>query len=452
MMLKQELAQKLNQHQMLGVAILQMSTLELDSFLQNLSESNPVVELDENFFAPEPSCDSKLIQKLRWLEENDDQNRFYQTMDEDSRDPLARVASAGGLEETLQRFLYRQIDVLALPDAVATALRYLVDCLDDDGYLRTDLAELSRTSGIPLSCLEEARSILHTMDPAGVGAADLSQCLTLQLQRMGESGAVLEIAEQYLEPLARHHYRAIAAQLGIPAEQVQVCERIIQQLNPRPGGNFDSKESIGYVQPDVFVTEEADGFQARTRQGQRRPFHISAFYQELMAHSDDPHVLEYLSKNLQQATNILQAVEQRESTLQRCAQVIADVQQDFFRRGPIGLVPLRMADVAQMLGVHESTISRAVREKYLQCRMGIFPMSYFFSRSSSSSEQGGANAAARTLLRQLIDQEDKAHPLSDQKLCALMEQEGYALSRRTVAKYREEMNIPGTAGRRRNCV
>ena len=111
-----------------------------------------------------------------------------------------------------------------------------------------------------------------------------------------------------------------------------------------------------------------------------------------------------------------------------------------------------MADVAQSLGVHESTVSRAVREKYLQCRMGIFPMSYFFSRSSASAEQSGANVAARIRLRQLIDQEDKAHPLSDQKLCELLAQDGYTLSRRTVAKYREEMNIPGTSGRRRSCV
>lgn len=452
MVLKQELVQKLNQHQMLGVAILQMSTLELDTYLQNLSESNPVVELEEDFFAPETSSDSKLIQKLRWLEENDYQNRFYQSIDEDIKDPLATVSSAGGLEETLQRFLCRQIDTMTLSAPTTSALRYLVACLDDDGYLRADLRDLSRTSGIPMSCVKEACSILRTMDPAGVGASDLSQCLILQLQRMGHSGAVLEIVRHYLEPLAKHRYRAIAAQLGITTEQVQECERVIQQLNPRPGANFDCRESINYIQPDVIVTEEPDGFKARTRRSQRQPFHINAFYQDLLDHSDDPHVLEYLSEKVQQAVSILQAVEQRESTLQRCAQVIVDIQRRFFHQGPIALVPLRMADVAQSLGVHESTVSRAVREKYLQCRMGIFPMSYFFSRSSASAEQSGANVAARIRLRQLIDQEDKAHPLSDQKLCELLAQDGYTLSRRTVAKYREEMNIPGTSGRRRSCV
>ncbi|HIR31924.1 MAG TPA: RNA polymerase factor sigma-54 [Candidatus Faecousia faecavium] len=446
MFLKQEQVQKLNQSQILRSTLLQMSTVELDAYLTDLAQSNPVVELEEGFsdFSP----DNKLLQKLRWLEENDYQNRFYRPAEEEFADPLDRASTSGGLEETLLRFLLRQIDRLNLSPQTAAAARYLAACLDDDGYLRTPVEELANAGVLALPCLKEGLAVLQSLEPAGVGAATLSQCLTLQLERLGESGPVREIVSTYLEPLAKHHYRFIASQMGISLEQVQQCQRLIQQLNPRPGGDFEGCETVGFIQPDVIVTEEQDGFFVQTRRGQQPPFHLNAFYQELLDQSDDPHVLEYLSEKMRQATAILQAVEQRESTLQRCAQAIVDRQHAFFRQGPGGLLPLRMADIAQSLGIHESTVSRAVREKYLQCSMGIFPMSYFFSRSSAAPELSGSGAAARTRLRQLIDQEDKTRPLSDQKLCQLLTQEGYSLSRRTVAKYREEMNIPGTAGRR----
>lgn len=452
MILKQEVTQKLNQSQILRVTLLQMSSLELDTYLQELSESNPVVELELDMAAADISPDTRLLQKFQWLEESDYQNRFYRSAPEDAGDPLAAASTTGGLEDTLSRFLQRQIQGLSLHASLIRAVRYLADCLDDDGYLRVPLEDLSQVGGISMDLLSRALPVLQSLEPAGVGAQDLSQCLALQLERSHYTGPALEIVRHHLPAMARGHYHAIAAQLGIQQSQVMDCCRLIQQLSPRPGAGFETTDSVGYIQPDVSITLEAGAFQVVTRRGQRPPFQISTFYQDLLKQSDDPHVLEYLTEKLRQAENVLQAVEQRESTLQRCAQVIAREESRFFREGPIALVPLRMADVAQELGVHESTVSRALRGKYLQCPKGIFSMSYFFSRSSAPSERSGANASARTRLRQLIDQEPKDHPLSDQQLCQMLTLEGYDLSRRTVAKYREQMNIPGTSGRRRNVL
>lgn len=450
MELIQSQVQRLNQQQLQSVELLQMSTLELERYLRELTQENPMVELDESRGEPERPQDEELFRRLLWLEDNDHQNRYYQHVGEDELDPLARIGTEGGLEETLFRFLSRQLYQLELDEDTAQTVRYLAACLDEDGYLRAPLAELAQDASIPLERLERCAQILRSLEPAGVGAADLSQCLELQLRRIHETGPALEIVRSHLEALARRHYRAIAAQLSISVEEVRRAEAIIQELEPRPGALFEQPVQVQYVLPDVFIEEVGDELVARLRTGERAPFQISGYYRNLLRQSGDREVKEYLTGKLRQAESVLQALAQRDSTLRRCAQVIAQRQRDFFRSGPQALQPMRLADVAQELGLHESTISRAVREKYLQCSRGVYPMSYFFSRSAASQQQESqvGGTAARALLRRLIDQEDKEKPLSDQKLCQSMAELGCPISRRTVAKYREELNIPGAAGRR----
>ena len=452
MELIQSQVQRLSQQQLQGVELLQMSAQELESYLRELSQENPVVELEEHFApAQESPREEDLLRRLRWLEDNDRQNHYYQHIDEEELDPLVRVSGTGGLEETLVRFISRQLDRLGVEEELDRAVRYLAACLDGGGYLRFSLEELSGQTGIPLSRMKQALALLHSLEPAGVGAADLSQCLELQLLRIGETGPALAIVRDHLEALAKRHYRAIASALGITVEQVREAEGIIRELEPRPGAVFEQPEQVAYIQPDVFVAEEEGRFVARTRGGERPPFRISAYYRDLLSQSGEQEVREYLTGKLRQAEGVLWAIGQRERTLLRCAQAITERQQDFFRLGPQALVPLRMADVAQELGVHESTVSRSIREKYLQCARGVYPMSYFFSRSATADQSGAAvgGTAARALLKQLLDQEDKSRPLSDQKLSEEMERQGCPISRRTVAKYREEMNIPGASGRKR---
>ena len=452
MELIQSQVQRLSQQQLQSVELLQMSAQELESYLRELSQENPVVELEEQPSAPVQTStrEDELLRRLRWLEDNDHQNRYYQHVDEEELDPLARASGTGGLEETLVRFLSRQLDRMELEEGLDRLVRYLAACLDESGYLRFSLEELSGQTGASPDRMKEALALLQSLEPAGVGAADLSQCLELQLLRIGEEGPALAIVRDHLEALAKRHYRAIAAALGITQEQVRQAEGVIRELEPRPGAIFDQPEQVAYIQPDVFVTEEEGRFVARTWGGERPPFRISAYYRDLLAQSGEREVREYLTGKLRQAEGVLWAIGQREHTLLRCAQSIAQHQQDFFRFGPQALAPLRMADVARELEIHESTVSRTIREKYLQCTRGVYPMSYFFSRSATADQSGAVGGtAARALLKQLLDQEDKSCPLSDQKLCEGMERQGCPISRRTVAKYREEMNIPGASGRKR---
>lgn len=443
MELLQKQTQTLDQRQIRRLEVLQMSAAELWNYLQEFSQENPVVDLNDA--APtEPDKGDRQLQHLRWLADSDRQNRWYQR-DYES-DPIARVGVGGGLEETLPQFIGRQLDRLRLDGDTARTVGFLASCLDGDGYLRTPLDELSGDSGIPLPLMERSLTVLRTLEPAGVGAESLSQCLALQLERAGVGGPALAIVRDHLEALARHRYRSIAGKLGVSVDEVLAAQRTIRELDPRPGAVFEQPGHTAYVYPDIFV-EAGDGrFVARARAGDRPAFQINGYYRELLANSGQPEVKDYLRRKVQAAQDVLDAIAQRQDTLLRCAQAIVDRQEDFFRVGEPALRPLRMADVAEAVGIHESTVSRAVREKYLQCRQGVYPLGWFFSRGGAGDGMGGT--AARAALRRLIDGEDKAHPLSDRMLCEALAAEGCPVSRRTVAKYRDELNIPGASGRK----
>ena len=447
MELQQTQTQKLSQRQLYSVELLRLSTLELEGYVRELAQENPLVELEEVSAQPQGEGKDDLLGRLRWLEDNDRQNWFYQKFSDEELDPLSRVGTSGGLEETLVSFLSRQLDRLRLEEGEARLVRYLIYCLDDDGYLRTPLAELSRHGAIPLPRLEGALATLKTMEPAGVGAAELSECLALQLERIGETGPALAIVQDHLETLAKRHDRAIAAKLSITPAQVEKARRTIRELDPRPGAVFQRTEQVFYIQPDLIVEEQEGQLVVKPARGERPPFRVSRYYQKMLKQSEDKEVREYLTEKLRQAENVLWAARQRGSTLLRCAQVIVERQREFFHSGPETMRPLRMGEVAQELGLHESTVSRAVREKYLQCPQGLYPLSWFFTRSAGAGE-GVSGTAARKLVLRLIDGEDKGKPLSDQQLCERMAREGCPISRRTVAKYREELGIPSASGRK----
>lgn len=450
MILKQSQEQKLSQWQVLRMNLLQMSYLELGNYLQQLEETNPLVEREEAYGGTSEKMSDHLLAQLQWLEENDYQNRYYQPTEEERTDPMFRLGDDGGLEDTLLRFLTRQIQQLRLEKQQEKLLLFLSANLDDDGYLRQDLESLSSLLRTPQSQLEASLEILQSLEPAGVGARNLAECLTIQLERLGHHGPPVMLVQTCLEQLAKHQYRSVAQKLNASVEDVHRWEALIQSLDPRPGAAFHRNVGAQYVQPDVLVEEGETGLLVRLARGDRAPFQINAFYRGLLESSEDPELRRYLTEKLQQAQQVLQAVEQRNSTLLRCVQSIAARQEAFFRLGPQALKPMKMAEVALELGVHESTVSRAVREKYLQCSSGIYPVSFLFSRGVAAAEgESVSTEVIKQRLKALIDAEDRAKPLSDQKLCDLLAREGHVLSRRTVAKYREQMQIPGTSGRKK---
>ena len=443
--LKQTL--KLSPQMLQSMEILQMSTLELNEYIQELVQENPAVELTEPA-GPEDESE-ELWRRMQSMAELDHQNRQYVTADRDELDPLARVGTDGGLRETLLIHLTRQLERSRASTLVLRGAQFLAASLDENGYLRDGLADLAQAAGLPVSVLEAGLRLLQALDPPGVGARNLSECLALQLQRQGDEGLALAIVQTQLERLGRKQYHAIAQELGVRQEAVLAAEQKIQSLNPRPGSAFAGREEPGYLIPDLAVVETKEGLTVVYQSAYTPTLQMSGYYCNLQRQSTDPEVKQYLNDKIKQAQFAIQAVEQRRSTLLDCARAIVRRQESFFRNAGGSLLPLRLSDVAQELSIHESTVSRAIREKYLQCARGIYPLSFFFSREVGGSGEGNSAHQIKSRLTQLVAQEDKNCPLSDQKLCQLLEAEGCTISRRTVAKYRDELGLPSASGRRR---
>ena len=262
----------------------------------------------------------------------------------------------------------------------------------------------------------------------------------------------MTIARDYLDALSKSRYSLIARETGAPQDEVRAaCDRI-RSLNPRPGTGFSARENLTYISPDIIVVSFPDHFELLTNDYFFPALSISTYYTRLLKESDEDEVKVYLTGKVRQAKWLVRSIEQRRSTLMGCAKCILDLQEPFFRHGPGHLVPMSLADVAARLGVHESTVSRAVKDKYIQCSQGVYPLSYFFSRSLSTSSDSSSETAspdfAKALIRKLIAGEDKHRPLSDQKLCEQMAEQGCIISRRRAAKYRDELRIANSAGRK----
>ena len=448
--------QTLSPQMMQSMEILQMGSQELLEYIQDQVQENPVLEMEEKYGKGDDTA--VLQRKLEWLESTDAQNRYYHQQDteDDEKDPISNYGTVDEREENLYLYVLSQLEVMDLEPELLPVGRFLVESLNQNGWLDESVEDLAEELGKPVEEVEKALAAVQSLEPAGVGARNLSECLVLQLQRRHEdSELAIRIARDYLDPLSKSRYGLIAKSLGVCQEEVRTACDLIRTLNPRPGGGFAARENLVYINPDLFVVNFPDHFELLTNDYFFPDLNISGYYCRMLKSTEDNEVKDYLMGKVRQAKWVVHSIEQRRSTLLRCAECILELQEAFFRRGPGHLKPMCLADIAQKVGVHESTVSRTVRDKYLQCASGVYPLSYFFSRSlgapaarPGTEENTSSPDFAKALLKKLIGGEDKHKPLSDQKLCERMAREGCELSRRTVAKYRDELGIPSTTGRK----
>jgi RNA polymerase sigma-54 factor len=450
--ISQKQTQTLSPQMMQSMEILQMGSQELLEYIEEVVQENPVLEPAERYDKQDEF--STLKRKLEWLESTDPQNRYYHQQDtEEEDDPLRNYGTAEDQEESLYYYVLSQLRVLELEPEVMDAAAFLVESLNQNGWLDEDIPTLAKALDESEALMERALDVVQSLEPAGVGARNLGECLRLQLvRRIPTNRLALQIVDGYLDPLSKSRYGLIARELKVTPEEVRDACDLIRSLNPRPGTGFAARENLTYINPDIIVVSFPDHFELLTNDYFFPTLHLSGYYTKLMKEEqEDDQLRDYLTGKMRQAKWVVRSIEQRRSTLMACAECVLEFQEAFFRKGPGHLVPLSLADVADRLGVHESTVSRAVKDKYIQCSMGVYPLSYFFSRSLGADRQAGdvsSPDAAKALLKKLITEEDKRKPLSDQKLCELMSTQGCTLSRRTVAKYRDELNIPSTTGRK----
>lgn len=426
---EQQLAPRLLQ----SARILQMDMQELSAYISRLAEENPVLEPERPACEALPSFSAPTGRGVP-----SSAGRTDTAMPEPGR-PDAEP-------ETLTAFLRDQLARLRLEPALAALCHDLAALTDENGYLRAQELDAVRACGVPETLLTKALQTLQRLEPAGVCAADLRECLLLQLR--GEQPAVRlarRITERHLEELGRRRFGAIARALHAQEGEVRAAAELIRTLNPRPGAAFGAAPEPAYICPDVSIVERDGVLLPRLNRFSVPRAGISEAYLRLLQETDDPRTHAYLTEKLRQARWVTACLERRRATLERCAAEILTIQWDYFAGLTDELAPMTLQSVARRLGLHESTVCRCVHGKYIQCRRGTFPMEHFFTRAVAGGVSG---QAIQTRVAELIRSECPQRPYSDQQLAQLLAEQGMPVARRTVTKYREKLHLPAASQRR----
>ena len=448
--------QTLSQRMIQSAEILQMTSQELNTYINELALENPVIDIVE---PPTAEEQRESIEQQEWLNSFNEENYYlYQRQNNDDDYDFKsswNINTDDG--ETLQDYLWSQLITENFTDQETEIIKFMLECLDNKGYLEESTETIASYFGTDTEIVEDLLSDLQALDPSGVCARTLEECLKLQLERRDILTPVLEsIIDNCLEMVAKNQIPAIARKLRLsPTETAGYCQ-IIKSLNPKPGVSFRSRDQLRYIIPDVTIVKFKDHFDILLNESMYPTIELNSYYRQMNQNPESSELKEYLGNKIRQAEWVKQCVTQRGKTLMQVSRAILEHQEEFFTFGPAHLNPLRLADIAQELDIHESTVSRAVSKKYLQCSWGVYPMNFFFSRSvavqeSSSSESGTQSVTAadiKRVLREIIEEENKKKPYSDRLLGEKLAERGISISRRTVAKYREEEGIADASGRK----
>lgn len=453
------LQQALNQQQTLtpqmrrSLEILQSNSMELSQMIHQAMEMNPVLEQLEE--VPDDNYD----EEPDAYEEGDDLGHLNETDDDYRERDIHRNASNFSSDdeerrqflyesivapETLQQFLARQVQQSIVPNEIKQIVMALIGNLNERGFLDLPPAELSERLQIKPSWMAQAVTLLQSFDPPGIGAVDLRDTLLIQLRRQNRQDSLeYKICEHHLNDLARRHMAQIAKALGTAVERINEATERISRLDPDPGGSF-SPTSNPHITPDVIIRRTSDGgFEAELTNDHIPRLRISDFYKNLLAKTgSDKKALNYIRDNIRDGRSIISSISLRQETILSIAHRIIERQRPFLRFGNSKLRPMTMAEVGEDLGMHATTISRAVAGKYILTPHGMMEMRAFFATGyQTSSGAEFSNAAVREAIQSLINGENPAKPMSDDALTKELNNKGIEIKRRTVAKYREQLHI-----------
>lgn len=453
--IEQSLGMNLSQHLAMtmqlqqAIEILQLSAQELCATIEKEYLENPVLEMDypsgrRELYEQGGPAHAGVRALADYLDGGGKQPAYF--TDEDERQFDAPAPLHATLEEELLEQVNFTFNENESERAVAT---FLVGSLDSRGYLTLPVAEVVRAMACSEAEVLRILAVIQGFEPAGVGARDLAECLRLQAQRQGiYDGLVAAIIDRHLDAVAAHRLKEIAAAEHVRPAEVQMAVDIVRRLNPKPGAAYGAADSA-YITPDVIIRKGEKGYEVEVEEAGVPQLHISALYRQ--SDTFDKATQKYIASRLRAAAWLINSIEQRRTTIRRVVEEIVRRQQDYLERGPSFLHPMTMKDVADTLGVHESTVSRAVANKYAELPTGVIALRSFFTARSARTDTGEDVAAARakSAIERFIKGEDPKKPLSDQKLCTLLKAEGIALSRRTVMKYREQLGYDSSVKRKR---
>jgi RNA polymerase sigma-54 factor len=451
-----KMQQVLAPHLFQSLEILQMPLLDLQQMIKQELSENPTLE------ATEEQADAQIeieqgtkdvdseqfdneFEKLAALGEEFDsyQDRGQVSGGTDAEEKYQYMMDSLSESSSLHDQLLDQLSLSGLSDYEKKIAEIVIGNIDDDGYLQLDVEDLLALPNFPAETLDKILDTVRDFEPAGVGARDLRECLLLQLKRQGrEKTQEYQMVDQYLDLVGRHKYEDIARAMGLTIDRVKELAKLVSKLDPKPGRNF-SEDRIEYVTPEIIV-EKRDGEYVITQN--KKPYPNLFISQKYLSMLKDPNtskeVKTYIREKIAKSKQFIQSIDQRMGTIYRIAVEIVRIQRDFFDHGVSKLKPLNMKTVAELLEVHETTISRATAGKYMQTPRGLLSMKYFFKPGvMTSSGEAISNESVKAALADIVRAEDKKKPYSDAKLVKLLEEQGIKIARRTVAKYRDLLRI-----------
>jgi RNA polymerase sigma-54 factor len=455
--LQQVLSPQLQQ----SLLILQTPLLELRNLVQQEMETNPVLEelpdqsrADERGEA-EPSADDNFDNEFQKLASLDEEWRDYMAQSasygfdgsrnsREAQDKRQFLFDSIPVQDTLQQNLIGQLNQSVLSGSDRKAAELVIGNIDDNGFLQSTPEEMALNSGIPREDFEKMLALIQGFYPAGVGARDLRECLLIQLQRQEKQNTPeYKIVFEHMEDLGRRRFPEIARRMGVSVEDVQKAAGNIARLNPRPGQVFAAAPQ-NYVLPDVIV-EKVDGeYQISLNNEQIPHLRISNLYKDIIAsgNTESSEVKDYIRDKIRGGKFLIRSIHQRQQTIFNIAQQIVSRQRDFLEHGPSHLKPMIMREVADAVGVHETTVSRAVSGKYMATPQGVFEMKYFFTSGyQTATGESLSNISVKEAILDLVKHENGGAPLSDHEMVEILGERGIPIARRTVAKYRDELNI-----------
>jgi len=429
-----------------AIRLLQLSQLELIEAIEQEIKENPVLEVREE--EVEEKETQKKEEVLEWLDRYSPSEDFISRDDRDYPDWENIVKKVAGLRD----YLRWQVGLSDFSGDERVTAEWIIENIDDNGYLSSALEEISGMSSVPVPYLEGVLKKVQRLDPAGVGARDLRECLLIQYGETGEKDDVFEdVVNNHFDLFKRMDLKEIAKKTGHSVQEIRRVFEKIKSFDPKPGRNYESDQPI-YVVPDVHVVKGEDGFEVYLNDDDLPDLKMNRYYVNLFASEKvNGDAKEYIRKKIKQAEWFMKSLQQRQKTLYLVAKSIVDFQSEFFDKGVRCLKPLILKDVANYVDVHESTVSRITSNKYMGTPCGVFEMKFFFT-TGIGSENGDAQSAnaVRDCISEIVTGEDRHNPLKDEEIVALLKERfSVRIARRTVAKYREVLHIQSSRERRR---
>lgn len=446
--LSQQQRLTLTQEMKLSINVLAMTNLELREYIDKELEENPLLE--ESHVESQDSEGEKdgidYEELLKYMEfDRYDDGRFEKISDGDNElSPFQFISEQKSLKDFLREQLLEFNN-----DENLVIFEYMIDSLDQRGYLSVSLEEISKEFNVTIDIAERNLQLLQTLEPEGIGARDLKECLIIQLKKKGiEDNILFGLINDYLELLSESKYSLIAKKLNITTQRVQEYGRIIRSLNPIPSSGFYTGEEPQYIIPEAFIRKIGEDFIIIMNDKVLPSLNVNENYRNIIKGSIEKNASEYVKNKINSAIFLIKSIEQRKKTLYRILEKLLELQRPYFEYGESYLKPMALKDIAYSLEMHESTVSRAIKDKYISTQRGMVRLKDMFTSRISGEGEDMSAKSVKIRIKELIEREDKAKPLSDQDISSALQQEGTFISRRTVAKYREEMGIPSSSKRK----